>query len=282
MRIKVNQAPIDYLIIGHLTTDLTSRGPLPGGTAAYSALTAQAMGLEVGIITAGKQEDDLSHLSGIEIIQIPSKTSTVFENRYTNAGRRQILKQRAADITFQIIPDKWKQTPIIHLAPVAQEVPFPGRDDFPNSILGFSLQGWLRKWDEKGTIYPSPLPEFQDTVTPDAAAFLSLEDIGGQESWLEAVQARFPLVLLTKGSAGVTYFQRELQGDLAAPEAQEIDPTGAGDIFAASFLINYYLRGKDLQESIRMGVMLGSWSVSRKGLAGVPGPSVIKSIEKAN
>ena len=38
-------APIDYLIIGHLTQDLTPSGPMLGGTASYASLTARALGL---------------------------------------------------------------------------------------------------------------------------------------------------------------------------------------------------------------------------------------------
>ncbi len=43
--------PVDYLVIGHLTRDLTNQGPRLGGTAAYSALTAQALGMRAGIVT---------------------------------------------------------------------------------------------------------------------------------------------------------------------------------------------------------------------------------------
>ena len=41
--------PVDYLIIGHITLDLTPDGPRLGGTVTYSALMAQALGLRVGI-----------------------------------------------------------------------------------------------------------------------------------------------------------------------------------------------------------------------------------------
>jgi hypothetical protein len=48
--------PINYLIIGHITRDLLPSGPRIGGTAAYAGLTAQAMGLRVGIITSWGSE----------------------------------------------------------------------------------------------------------------------------------------------------------------------------------------------------------------------------------
>ena len=54
--------PIDYLVIGHLTKDITPQGPQLGGTAAYAARTAQAMGLRVGMVTAWNQDVDSSLL----------------------------------------------------------------------------------------------------------------------------------------------------------------------------------------------------------------------------
>lgn len=43
---------LTYLVIGHVTADLTPTGIRLGGTAAFSGLTAQALGLRTGIITA--------------------------------------------------------------------------------------------------------------------------------------------------------------------------------------------------------------------------------------
>ena len=40
--------PVDYLVIGHLSCDITPEGPRLGGTAAYAALTSHALGLRVG------------------------------------------------------------------------------------------------------------------------------------------------------------------------------------------------------------------------------------------
>ena len=48
--------PVDYLVIGHVAHDLTPEGFRLGGTTAYSALTAQALGLRVGIVTASGPE----------------------------------------------------------------------------------------------------------------------------------------------------------------------------------------------------------------------------------
>ena len=72
--------PVDYLVIGHLAHDLTASGPRLGGTAAYAALTARALGLRVGILTSAGMETSLAALEGIPIVVIPSEHSTTFEN----------------------------------------------------------------------------------------------------------------------------------------------------------------------------------------------------------
>jgi hypothetical protein len=51
--------PVDYLVIGHVAHDLTPSGPRLGGTAAYSTLTARALGLRVGVVTASGPETSL-------------------------------------------------------------------------------------------------------------------------------------------------------------------------------------------------------------------------------
>jgi hypothetical protein len=67
--------PVDYLIIGHLTRDLLPSGSRLGGTAAYSALTARALGLRVGILTAC--EDCLStpelDEAGVQVVGLRSE-----------------------------------------------------------------------------------------------------------------------------------------------------------------------------------------------------------------
>jgi len=56
MQISLPLAPVDYLVIGHIACDLTPAGPRLGGTAAYAALTARALGLRVGVVTAGEMK----------------------------------------------------------------------------------------------------------------------------------------------------------------------------------------------------------------------------------
>lgn len=136
--------PINYLIIGHLTRDLTLSGPRIGGTAAYASLTANALSLRVGIVTSWGAELPLGNLKRIPIISYPTEHSTTFENIYTDKGRVQVVHTVASKLDYHIIPEPWRQAPIVHLGPVAQEVE-PGLvRHFPNSLVGVTPQGWLR------------------------------------------------------------------------------------------------------------------------------------------
>ena len=61
----VTLEPVDYLVIGHVSQDLTPSGARLGGTASYSSLTAKALGLRVGVYTASGPETDLKILQDV-------------------------------------------------------------------------------------------------------------------------------------------------------------------------------------------------------------------------
>ncbi|MBL8090995.1 MAG: hypothetical protein JNJ43_11735, partial [Anaerolineales bacterium] len=90
--------PVDYLLIGHIAVDLTPNGKQLGGTVSYAALTAKAMGLRVGIVTSVGDDTNLEILNGIQIVNIPTEQSTIFENVKTENGRKQTLHHQATKI----------------------------------------------------------------------------------------------------------------------------------------------------------------------------------------
>ncbi|HND48286.1 MAG TPA: hypothetical protein PLL95_06965, partial [Anaerolineales bacterium] len=114
--------PVDYLLIGHVAVDLTPSGKQLGGTVSYAALTAKAMGLQVGIVTSAGEDAPLSLLDGVQIFNLPTEQSTIFENVKTEHGRKQTLHHQATKISFEHVPQIWRDAAIVHLAPIAQEV----------------------------------------------------------------------------------------------------------------------------------------------------------------
>src|SRR5512142_464261 len=136
MHSLVPLGPVDYLLIGHLACDLTPGGPRLGGTAAYSALTARALGLRVGVVTVWAGEVPLDLLNGIQLVTLPAEHSTTFENIYTPEGRHQFMHHLAPDLSFSHVPEAWRSTPIIHVGPIAGEAKALADGKFPGSLLG--------------------------------------------------------------------------------------------------------------------------------------------------
>lgn len=267
--------PINYLVIGHLTIDLTPAGPRLGGTAAYSGLTAHALGLRVGIVTSWGAELPLGNLRPIPIINYPSDQSTTFENIYTEEGRIQIIHSVAPRLDYHMIPEPWRQAPIVHLGPVAQEVE-PGLvRHFPTSLVGVTPQGWMRRWDNAGHVRHSEWPEAAFTLQQSGAAILSIHDVQGDESRIEELASASRVLVVTEGSAGARVYWNGDVRRFRPSQVEEVDFTGAGDIFAAAFFIRLYLT-RDPWESARFANQVASSSVTRVGLDGIPSPEEVK------
>ncbi len=261
--------PVDYLVIGHVTEDVTPAGPRPGGTATFSSLTARALGLRVGIVTAVSDETSLKVLDGGLVVNIPSQHTTTFENIYADDGRRQILHHQAARISLGSVPEVWRKASIIHLGPVAQEIIGELPKDFSDSMIGITPQGWMRTWNRDGRVTPCKW-ESSETLLPQAGAVvISREDVGGDEELIEEMARQTRILAVTESSAGSVLYWNGDRRRFRAPEIEEVDATGAGDIYAAAFFIRLQST-HDPWEAARFATQLAARSVTRVGLNGIP------------
>ncbi|MDB5059598.1 MAG: carbohydrate kinase family protein [Chloroflexi bacterium] len=80
---------------------------------------------------------------------------------------------------------------------------------------------------------------------------------GDGQQPLEALARLAPIAVLKRGAAGCTVQFEVSRFDVAAPQIQEIDATGAGDAFAAG-TIAALDAGKSLREAIQAGSVLGA------------------------
>jgi sugar/nucleoside kinase (ribokinase family) len=266
--------PVDYLVIGHLTIDQNTNGPSLGGTAAYAALTAQALGLRVGVVTSWGEEIQSGELAEITIVNIHSSESTVFVNKYQDKKRTQIVNSTAKQLEFEHIPPAWQSSKIVHLGPVAREVNPELITNFQSSLIGVTPQGWIRDWGEDGNVYVSDLPDasvFQNA----GAVVLSPEDVDYNEDWIDEIVSLCPVVAVTEAEEGVRLYWNGDVRRFRPPEMQEIDPTGAGDIFASAFFSRLYTT-RDPWEAARFANHLSAYSVIRQGLSAVPTSQEIK------
>jgi len=260
--------PVDYLVIGHVAHDLTPEGPRLGGTAAYSALTAQALGLRVGILTAHGPETSLAPLEDIPIIAIESPNSTIFENIYTEQGRIQYLRAQATRLDFNYVPDVWRQASIVHLGPIANEVDAVLPDGFSPSLLGLTPQGWMRQWDSECRVSRSEWQGADTALARAGAVVISREDVNGDDELIEHMAHQTHILVVTESAAGAVLYWNGDRRRFRAPKVTEVDATGAGDVFAAAFFTRLAAT-RDPWEATRFATMLASCSVTRPGLEGI-------------
>lgn len=274
----------DFLTIGHVTRDLRPDGTFSlGGTVTFAALTAHRLGLAAGIVTRADPQlaIDLPHLLPDLALQLcPSTATTIFKNLYDEGFRTQYLHARAESILPTDIPPDWLASPIVLLAPLAQELDpsfvtlFPRR---PGTIIAATPQGWLRRWDATGRVWPTPWDTAEQILPLLDVLILSHDDLlpfaNDNREEADAMLARWsmlvPLLVATDGRYGATLFRHETAQRFPAYAANEIDPTGAGDVFAAAFLTHLHRHGEP-EKAVAFANCTASFSIQQQGIAGIP------------
>jgi len=276
MRSIATLAPIDYLVIGHISQDLTPHGPQLGGTATYAALTAHALGLRVGVVTSWGEEIPLGQMQSVSLTNIPSQRSTTFENIYHHQGRIQKLHHKACNLHFDLVPTPWRDVPIVHLGPIAQEIELKVASQFPHSLVGVTPQGWMRSWDKHGEVHPKRWEEADVVLKNARVAIFSTEDVVEDEEYIEEIAPQISILVVTEGAQAARVYWHGDVRRFHPPSVEEVDPTGAGDIFAAAFLVQLH-KTRDPWEATRFANYLAAQSVTRQGLMSIPTPEEIQN-----
>ncbi len=258
---------IDYLIIGTITQDLTPAGTYKiGGSVSYSGRMATALGCRSAAVTSAAAEFDLSQaLPDVAVHCVPAEQTTTFENIYLPHGREQVLHAVAALLKAEDIPAAWRDAAIVHLAPLAQDVDPALVHYFEDSLIGLTPQGWMRRWDEAGKIYPCDW-ELADVVFPHADAVIISEEDLVDEAMLHRFRQAAPLLVVTKGPAGCTLFANEETRSIPVPVTVENELTGAGDIFAAAFFIHLHRTRGDYWKAAQYANRIAAYSITQPDL----------------
>jgi sugar/nucleoside kinase (ribokinase family) len=260
-----------YLVIGHVTKDLVPDGSFRyGGTATYSALAADRLGLRVGVLTSA--ETDLAlfpETPSVAVHRRPAGSTTTFENIYEGRSRRQYVRAVADVLTPGDLPDGWGEVPIVHLGPVAQEIDVALAARFPRSFLGVTPQGWLRRWNGQGLVEPEEWLLAAEILEQVDVVVLSPEDLGGDLEAVGRLADMARLLVLTVGDGGAVIYRSGSTVRVPAYEAAEVDPTGAGDVFATAFLIRMAETGDPL-DAARFANCVSSFVIEGIGPSNMP------------
>ena len=136
-----------------------------------------------------------------------------------------------------------------------------------------TLQGWLRRRNGDGVVQPVAW-DGADVLPFVDAAVVSEDDFEGgatAERWAKMT----PVLIVTQAAAGARMHFEDTWHRIEAFPARETDPTGAGDVFAAAYLIRYG-ETSDPLESARFAACVASSSIEADGTAGIPTRSQVE------
>jgi sugar/nucleoside kinase (ribokinase family) len=273
----------DIVVIprGSLRTDTDTDAriqPRPGGSAANTAAWAGSLGAEVDFLgTAGSADAEqhaellrevgvVPHLrvepgmpTGTIVLVVEGQSRSMFTDRGANAALRDELltdevlaAAGALHVSgYTIMKDNSRGAPLAMIAH-ARKRGVPVTVD-PASIGYLADYGVARFLDDLDGV---------EAIFPNLAEGRLLADAHDPDRIGEVLLERFPMVVLKLGSSGASLFRRDHPPvSLPAPRVEKfLDPTGAGDAFAAGFLARW-VRDGDAAAALQQAVNVAARAV---------------------
>ena len=234
-------------VLGHLARDVVDGGdPRPGGGVFYAAGALARLGADAHVAASCSAEDRSALVPPLEDLSLPvtwheSTTTAAYSFHYE--GDRRIMWQDA-------VGDPWPPERAVDAAGDATwiDVCALTRTDFPPETLAaldpggrqllVDLQGLVRT--------PTIGPLRTDADIGDVLRYVEILKLNDEEAealvgGAEPVRLRalgVPEVILTLGSQGAWIVTPTVTEHVpSVPVAGEVDPTGAGDTYSATYLV---------------------------------------------
>jgi sugar/nucleoside kinase (ribokinase family) len=287
----MSKDPSMMYLIGNPTHDTISINKKTvqalGGTVWYAALFLAGLGRRAAVVGTG-DEKIKRRLSrrGVDVRHFSvAGPVTVFENTYS-AGIRKQKAWAGGDIHRADVPQAAFDSMSLLVGPVLQEVD-PEIMRTPRSgCLMLDAQGFLRQLSTAGDVILRMTPEAEtalrhcDILKVDAREAAVITSIGDVETAGRVLHRMGPkIVIITEGGDGALFFEGARFSRITAPEVDVVDPTGAGDVFSAAFLVRYIATG-NLIAAGRFAVTAASLSTRGFGASALPSETEIFSLIK--
>lgn len=259
------------LVCGHVTLDRLGGTLLPGGSAWYAARTLAALGASPRLFTGASKDFPREVLAGIEARVEELPVTTTFVNDYRPDGARsQRVLAAAPPLDPEGIPADWRTPEALLLAPVLGEVDPPAFLDATRArLVGLCVQGLVRGIGPEGRVRHRPLDLASTELSAVGAAVLGEDEARGEPELVHRLAEAIPVVAFTRGARGCEVFVHGRATRVGVHPAREVDPTGAGDAFAAAFVLAL-ARGQDPIAAARLGAAAGSIVVEGHGGEALP------------
>jgi len=264
-----------FLAIGHVTRDEFAGESdwRLGGSVTYSAAAASRLGSRAALVTrVGPHErarlEERCRALGIELHALPAEVTTTFAFRYDGGHRILRLRARARGITLDDVPPDLRDADAVLLGSVAHEIDRSLLGAFGHAATVVTAQGYLREWDADGSIHPRRWDDVAEVTANTSAVVLSEEDVAGDLSEPRRWAGHTP-VIVTFAERGALVLVDGHESRVPAYAANAVvDPTGAGDAFAAGLAIAM-AEGAPLIEATRFANGVASFAIEAIGTDGL-------------
>jgi sugar/nucleoside kinase (ribokinase family) len=258
-----------------------------GGTVWYAAMFLAGLDRRVAVVGIGDDKiksrlarggADVRHFSDAGPV-------TVFENTYSSGIRIQRARL-GGKIWRADVPQAAFDATGLLVGPVLQEVD-PTIMCTPRSgCLMLDAQGFLRQLSAAGDVILRMTPEAEtalrhcDILKVDTMEAAVITSTGDGETAGRILHRMGPkMVIITRGADGALFYDGARYTQITAPEVDVVDPTGAGDVFSAAFLVRYIASG-NLIEAGRFAVTAAALSTRGFGASTLPSEAEISSLMK--
>jgi 1D-myo-inositol 3-kinase len=257
------------LVLGHVTRDRFGSEQRVGGAAAFAARAAVLLGIETALVTVAPSDapelDPLRALPGLELAVADSERITTFGHEYVAARRQLSLLDRARSLTLQDIPPSWRTPEVVYLGPVAGECSELLLEQLDGAFGIGCIQGWLRNPVVGRLVRPRRLDEECRIPNTLRAVSFSASDHPGAAVLARKLSAAGVAVAVTRGRRGARVACGERDTWVPAAPASQVDPTGAGDVFALIFGLSIWA-GFEPLEAARRAALAAARVVEGPGL----------------
>jgi sugar/nucleoside kinase (ribokinase family) len=267
--------PLRILVVGHVTHDRLGDGAqariVAGGSAYYASRVYRSLGAKVTLATAVGHDFACEEVfAGLDVVAERDGRTTEFRNLYAEDGTRlQTIGGQAASVA----PGEEEREPfwdLVHLAPVLGEIDLAAWEHATRArMLGIGVQGWIKVASQTGPdgrcrVVPRPWAIEPEALRGIDMACLSDEDLVEQGDLLDRLRASVPIVALTHGPLGAELFDDSRVTQVGVHPTTTVDPTGAGDVFAAA-LMHEVARGSDPIVAARLAAATASIVIEAEG-----------------
>ena len=263
-------------VIGSTTIDKIIHHDLSrykvGGVTTYAGMTYSRHGIATKVVTnvASRDNEIIRRLQAERIVVCNGQTprTTYFINYMNDDNRRQKVPQRAALISRSQIIENIKDEGMVHLGPLhASDIDIQAIKLFNSFKLFIILdaQGLVRSVKNK-SVYPlaskqlSTFFGISQVVKANAQEYESIIDFF-QMDLLELLrQFKINEFIVTAGHRGG--FVQTIDGEEIPYPAYRVkseqDPTGAGDVFFAAYVIKRFLNRRPVAAACRYAAKLAA------------------------